>query len=202
MITIVDYDCGNVNAIINAFKELGINAKVSKSINDIDNASKLILPGVGSYDYAMKRLFKSGLIDSLNNSVLKKKIPILGICVGMQILGNKSDEGKLPGLGWVDAEVSSFKDTNSIDILPHMGWNNIKIIKDNLLLSSIDENSIFYFLHSYYFKSYNKENIIAKCKYGLDFTCAINSDNIYGVQFHPEKSHSFGLKILQNFSKI
>ena len=202
MITIVDYDCGNVNAIINAFKELGINAEVSKSINDIDNASKLILPGVGSYDYAMERLIKSGLIDSLNNSVLKKKIPVLGICVGMQILGNKSDEGKLPGLGWVDAEVSSFNDTNSIDILPHMGWNNIKKIKDNLLLSSIDENSIFYFLHSYYFKSYNKENIIAKCKYGLDFTCAINSDNIYGVQFHPEKSHSFGLKILQNFSKI
>ncbi len=204
MITIIDYGLGNIRAFINVFDKLSIPTKIAHSAYDLKNAKKIILPGVGAFDFAMTQLNASGMRDELEKQVLLNKVPVVGICVGMQILAKKSDEGKLSGLGWIDGEVKLF-DAKTIPYktrLPHMGWNSINPIKENLLLSGFSDESRFYFLHSYYFECNNMENVIATTNYGITYASAVNCDNIYGIQFHPEKSHSNGIQLLHNFAKI
>jgi glutamine amidotransferase len=205
MISIVDYGVGNVQAFLNLFDRLGIKAKRANNIKVLEEASHLILPGVGHFDYAMKKLNTSGLRDSLEKLVINSKIPLLGICVGMQMLANTSDEGDLPGLGWISGSVRAFSNnTNSSKLpLPHMGWNTLDIYKSEDLFSKNDkEISEFYFLHSYYFDAKDRSVVTATSNYGFNFDTAISSENIYGVQFHPEKSHKWGEFLLENFSKI
>ncbi len=204
MITLIDYGVGNIFAFQNVYKRLNIPTKIAKTQDDLADAKKLILPGVGSFDYAMAQLNSSGMRALLDELVLDKKVPVIGICVGMQMMGNRSDEGKLEGLKWIDAEIIKF-DENLIQHrtkLPHMGWNDVAPIINHPLFIGLEKESIFYFLHSFYFKCNNPADSIAVSDYGLSFSSAVNKDNIYGVQFHPEKSHQYGEKLLHNFAKL
>ena len=204
MITLIDYGVGNIFAFQNVYKRLDIQTKIAKTTQDLEDAEKLILPGVGAFDYAMNQLNKSGMRQKLDELVLDKKIPVIGICVGMQMMGNRSDEGSMEGLQWIDADIVKF-DENLIKHrtkLPHMGWNDVKPIKDHPLFKGLEDNAIFYFLHSYYFKCNNLEDSIALSDYGISFTSATNYKNVYGIQFHPEKSHQYGEKLLHNFAKL
>lgn len=204
MITIVDYGLGNIRAFTNVYDRLNIKTKIARSKNDLSDASKIILPGVGAFDYGMTRLNQSGMRDELEKQVNIKKVPVIGICVGMQMLAKSSEEGILPGLGWIDSCVKKFDTTHIVSKtqLPHMGWNNINPAKVNPLLAGFDEESRFYFLHSYFFVCHDEENMIATTEYGIQYACVVCKDNIYGVQFHPEKSHSNGIQLLHNFAKI
>ncbi|WP_294285690.1 imidazole glycerol phosphate synthase subunit HisH [uncultured Chryseobacterium sp.] len=203
MVTIIDYGVGNINAFLNIYKQLNIPAKTAKTVNELECATKLILPGVGHFDYAMQRFNDSGMKDKVNDLVINHDIPVVGVCVGMQMMAKSSDEGILPGLGWIDARVRKFSPSQvSAKLpLPHMGWNDIRIVKDNPLLEGLEENPRYYFLHSYYFDCSNFEDSIAKTDYGINFTSAVNHDNIFGAQFHPEKSHHFGIQLLKNFAE-
>ena len=203
MIKIVDYGIGNVQAFLNAYKALGIPAKPSKTVADLKDASHLILPGVGSFDQAMTLFKNSGMKDEVEKLVIDNQIPILGVCIGMQILGNSSDEGHLKGLGWIDGRIKKIKFAiNSVLPLPHMGWNKIYTKNNSELFFGLEKDASFYFLHSFYFDSDDKSCEIADFFYGEKMSCAIRKNNIYGVQFHPEKSHHFGIKLLKNFSNI
>ena len=204
MITIIDYGVGNVFAFQNVFKRLNIPSKIAKCENDLMGSSKLILPGVGHFDYAMSQLNNSGMRDRLDELVLTEKIPVIGICVGMQMMAKKSDEGTLDGLCWIDAYVKKF-DEATIDHhtkLPHMGWNDVKPNENHPLFRGLEQEAIFYFLHSFYFKCSNQENSISKTDYGINFSSSVQHDNIYGIQFHPEKSHSYGERLLKNFANL
>jgi glutamine amidotransferase len=202
MITIIDYGVGNIFAFQNVYKRLNIPTKIAKNISDLASAKKIILPGVGAFDYAMHRLNDSGMREKLDELVLDKKVPVLGICVGMQMMGNKSDEGVMEGLKWIDADILKFDETliKQRTKLPHMGWNDVVMTKNNILFNELDENAIFYFLHSYYFKCHQQNDVIATTEYGIPFTSAVNVNNIFGIQFHPEKSHRYGEQLLNNFA--
>ncbi len=205
MITIVDYGMGNLGSIKNMFKYIGVEAIIESDIDKIKNASKILLPGVGSFDTAMKKINETDLKEVLDEKALKEQVPILGICLGMQLLTNSSEEGAISGLGWIDAEAMSFKDR--IDKryrIPHMGWNLVKKSNDSLLTNGFEEfdETRFYFVHSYFVKVKKEENSILKTSYGIEFDCAIQKDNILGAQFHPEKSHKFGMKLFENFARI
>ncbi len=202
MITLIDYGVGNIYAFQNVYKRLDIPTKIAKTAADLEDAQKLVLPGVGAFDYAMTQLNSSGMRHKLDELVLDRKIPIIGICVGMQMMGNRSDEGKLDGLKWIDADILKFDESliQQRTKLPHMGWNDVSPIKGQPLFEGLEQESIFYFLHSYYFKCNNAVDSIAITDYGIPFTAAVNSDNVYGVQFHPEKSHQYGEKLLYNFA--
>ena len=204
MITILDYGLGNVLAFVNVYKRLDIPVNVAKSKNDLLKATKIILPGVGSFDNAMQQLEQSEMLPSIEKLVLDQGMPFLGICVGMQLLARFSDEGKLSGLGWLDANVRKFDKALMPEgtCLPHMGWNDIEPRGDTMLFKGLEHDARFYFLHSYYFECKEKTNIMAKTDYGGLFSCAVLKDNIYGVQFHPEKSHHYGIQLLKNFSDI
>lgn len=204
MITIIDYGVGNIFAFQNVYKRLNIPIKIAKTQEDLADAEKLVLPGVGSFDYAMVQLNASGMREKLDNLVLEKKVPIIGICVGMQMMGNRSDEGKLEGLKWINAEILKFDESliQQRTKLPHMGWNDVTPIINHPLFIGLEKEAIFYFLHSFYFKCNNPEDSIAVSDYGLSFSAAVNKDNIYGIQFHPEKSHQYGEKLLYNFAKL
>jgi glutamine amidotransferase len=204
MISIIDYGLGNLKALANIYKRLNIDVEFVKTVEQLKSAEKIILPGVGAFDHAMGQLNRSGMREKLDELVLIKKVPVIGICVGMQMLAKRSDEGKLEGLSWIDADIIKF-DLNLINQkpkLPHMGWNDVNPIGNNPLFHNLDTNSIFYFLHSYYFSCNNPNDEIAKSDYGLDFTCAVNHNNIFGVQFHPEKSHQYGIQLLKNFANL
>jgi glutamine amidotransferase len=204
MIVIVDYGLGNIRAFANIYKNLRIPFKIASKTDDLKDATKIILPGVGAFDPAMELLQKSGMRESLDELVLQRKLPVLGICGGMQIVALARDEGSLPGLGWIDGVVKKI-DTSALPHkthLPHMGWNNVNPIQNNKLFQGIEKDGRFYFLHSYYFQCHNNEELIAIAEYGNQFACAVNSHNIYGVQFHPEKSHQNGILLLKNFAEI
>ena len=202
MIGIIDYGLGNIKAFSNIYKSLDIKYKIVQKSEELKDITKIILPGVGAFDDAMNKFNESGLRDGVEKMVLNEKKPILGICVGMQILAESSDEGTEKGLGWINASVKIF-DTKTINHdtkLPHMGWNTIDIqSKNEPLFQDLEQQARFYFLHSYYFQCENS-NIIAETEYGEKYTSAVRSDNIYGVQFHPEKSHQNGVRLLSNFS--
>lgn len=204
MITIIDYGLGNVLAFVNVYNRLNIPVAVAKSVGDLTHATKLILPGVGSFDHAMLQLDQSGMRQSIEQLVLQQSMPVLGICVGMQMLAKSSDEGALPGLGWIDGVVKKFdvskmpKGTN----LPHMGWNDVTPVVDSGFFKGMEQDARFYFLHSYYFECCQQANVLAVTDYGGSFTCAVHRENVYGVQFHPEKSHHFGTHLLKNFAEI
>jgi imidazole glycerol-phosphate synthase subunit HisH len=200
MIAIIDYGLGNVKAFATVYKKLNIPVLIATEAKDLLHSDRIILPGVGAFDYAMQRLDKSGMRNLLTDLVTKNSVPVLGVCVGMQMLANSSEEGILPGLGWIDGTVKLF-DRGSMCV-PHMGWNNIKPVKENKLLEGFNEDSHFYFLHSYYLKCKNDEDTISVTDYYKEFTSAANSGNVYGVQFHPEKSHEWGIMLLENFAKL
>ena len=197
-ICIVDYGIGNIKAFKNIYDKLNINVEIASKKEQFVSATHLILPGVGTFDWAMSKLNESSLRETLDGLVLEKKIPILGICVGMQIMASQSEEGVLSGLNWIKGKILKLdKDI----ILPHMGWNNVKLSNKSDLFNNI-ENFEFYFLHSYYYKTEDDKHILSMSKYGNPFTSAIHKENIFGTQFHPEKSHKNGIKILENFVKI
>lgn len=204
MITIIDYGVGNIYAFQNVYKRLNIPTKIARIAADLEGAEKLILPGVGSFDYAMTQLNNSGMREKLDQLVLEEKKPVIGICVGMQMMANGSDEGKLQGLKWIDASVKKFDETTIkyVTKLPHMGWNDVCPVKNHPLFIGLENDALFYFLHSFYFHCHNDSNSIAKSNYGINFTSSVNHNNIYGIQFHPEKSHHYGETLLHNFSRI
>lgn len=204
MITIIDYGLGNILAFVNVYRRQNIPIAVARSAIELSAATKFILPGVGAFDHAMQRLNQSGMRETVEELVLKEGVPVLGICVGMQILARSSEEGRLPGLGWIDGEVKKF-DVSSLPHrthLPHMGWNDVRPVSVGGLFAGLGLDPLFYFLHSYYFECDNPQDILAESAYGAKFTSAINHENIYGVQFHPEKSHHFGSQLLRNFADL
>ena len=205
MICVVDYGVGNIQAFLNLFNRLGIKANRASTKKNLDLATHLVLPGVGHFDHAMKKLNNSGIREPLEDMVLGSKIPLLGICVGMQMLAEESDEGNLPGLGWIPGKVRAFSEHPKCSelLLPHMGWNTLEFKNSPLL--SIKENEDlpeFYFLHSYYFDAKDKSNVSATANYGFNFDAIVSHNHIHGAQFHPEKSHKWGEKLLINFSKL
>tara|TARA_B100000787_G_scaffold170133_1_gene164228 strand:- start:7664 stop:8281 length:618 start_codon:yes stop_codon:yes gene_type:complete len=205
VITIVDYGVGNIHSFITMFKRLNVPVQTARTIEDLSGASKLILPGVGAFDHAMQRFNDSGMRSTIEQLVLIKKLPVLGICVGMQMLGTSSDEGILPGLNWIPGSVISFaKNADSAGLpSPHMGWNDVDFETSSRLKNNDgDLLPRFYFLHSYYFDAEDKAHVAATADYGFRFEAALSRDNIYGVQFHPEKSHSWGSQLLKNFAEL
>ena len=204
MISIIDYGLGNVGAFFNIYREMNIDVRYVKNRDELKGSTKLILPGVGSFDLAMKLFQDSGMSEAVTEMVFNQKIPILGICVGMQMLADSSDEGHLPGLGWIPGKVKKIDESNikQRTHLPHMGWNDIVVRGKNLLFQGLEKDAKFYFLHSYFFDSANSETVLADVEYGNIIPCAVGSDNVYGVQFHPEKSHSYGAKLLKNFAEL
>lgn len=204
MITIVDYGLGNIQAFVNTYKRLNIEVKVAKSASELAGADHLILPGVGAFDHAMDLLNAAKMRSALDELVHEKKVPVLGICVGMQILADSSDEGAGRGLGWVPGRVRTFKSDPLAAAmpLPHMGWNDVDPVAGNQLFKGIETDSRFYFLHSFFFECAEEKYATATASYGTDFACVVQSDNVYGVQFHPEKSHRFGSILLKNFAEL
>ena len=204
MIGIIDYGSGNVQAIATIYKNLNIEYQVITRPEDLNKADKLILPGVGAFDATMQQLIDSGIKKELNELVINKNVPILGICVGLQVMGFGSEEGALPGFGWIPGKVKKFneKKMETKPKLPHMGWNTIKDIKRHNLFKGIDRDFGFYFVHSFYFECESRKNVLATSNYGGGFTSAIYSDHIIGTQFHPEKSHGNGVLLFKNFAQL
>jgi len=205
MISIVNYGLGNIQAFANIYNRLHIPVTIANTSGDLAEAEKIILPGVGAFDWAMTCLDASGMREELDSLVLKKKKPILGVCVGMQIMAKQSDEGKLEGLGWIDGEVKKFKETgeNTKLQLPHMGWNDVvPITKEKSLFNSMSDHALFYFLHSYHFLPHEAAQAVAMTDYNGPFVSAVCCGNVFGVQFHPEKSHHWGVQLLKNFAEL
>jgi imidazole glycerol-phosphate synthase subunit HisH len=202
MIVIIDYGVGNLGSMTNMFKKIGAEAVVSSDAVIIEKADGLILPGVGSFDQGMKNLEERGLISFLTDIVMNNKKPFLGICLGMQLLGKNSEEGNLPGLGWISCETRRFsfdKKTLSLKI-PHMGWNTLQVCCSHPLLEGLEAGARFYFVHSYHVACTNESPVLALSNYGFPFVAALAVENVMGVQFHPEKSHKYGMRLLKNFA--
>ena len=202
MIGIVDTKNANIKALSNIYLDLGVDHRIISNKSDFENISKLILPGIGNFDSVMENLNELDLYNLINDFAVSEKKPILGICIGMQIFFNSSEEGNQKGFGWIDSEVVKL---NAKDVrYPHIGWNNVKMKKKSYLFNQIDNKSYFYFLHSFGVKN-NKSSFASnygKSNYGEEFVSVIINNNLFGVQFHPEKSHSNGTQLLLNFSKI
>lgn len=202
-IVIIDYGMGNLHSVKKKLMRLNVNVIISSNPKDIGSADKIILPGVGHFGKAMESLNALHLIDVLNEQVLIKKKPILGICLGMQLMANKSEEGNVQGLGWFDADVVKFKIEDTLKYkVPHTGWNQIEIVKESALMKNVPNMSEFYFVHSYHFETKNDNDILNETEYEDRFVSAIEKENIFGVQFHPEKSHDVGELLLKNFINL
>ena len=203
MIAIIDYGMGNLGSVKRKFNLIGVDAVISSDPLDIVNADKLILPGVGHFKKAIENLKKLNLWDIINEVVLIKKKPVLGICLGMQLMAKHSEEGDVKGLGWFDADVVKFQIKDKLKFkVPHIGWNHIRKMKESKLMSELPDLSEFYFVHSYHFKCNNPLDILNETEYESNFTSAIEKENIFGVQYHPEKSHDVGELLLKNFNKL
>jgi glutamine amidotransferase len=203
MIVIVDYGVGNLASIVNMFRRIGAQARVSSDPEQIEAADKLILPGVGAFDHAMRRLREGPLLPILTKRVLDERVPILGLCLGAQLITQASEEGTERGLGWVDAETVRF-DKSKVDAklsIPHMGWSDLKRVQTHPLLETDEPEPRFYFAHSYHLRCHDESLVIGTAVHGYEFPAAIARDNVMGVQFHPEKSHVFGMRLLRNFSE-
>lgn len=206
MISILDYGVGNVQALLNIYKRLNIPARRTHTAEELAEAEKIILPGVGSFDWAMTRLENSGMRAALDDAVLRKGKPALGICVGMQMIAQRSEEGSSNGLGWIDAGVRRLNGSGACPAnrayLPHMGWNDVEPCNGDVLFRGIGTGGRFYFLHSYYLAPKDQKTILAFTDYGGRFASSVRAGNIYGVQFHPEKSHHWGIQLLKNFAEL
>ena len=196
---IVDYGTGNLNSIKRTLDRMSVHSGIASTAEEIRTADKIILPGVGHFGNAIGALRRSGLIDELNEAVLEKETPILGICLGMELMAKRGDEGNVTGLGWLDAEAVRFDVKDDLKV-PHMGWNLIAAAKKSPLMDGIDEDSEFYFAHSYHLRLNDPADILTETRYGIAFPSAIQKANIFGVQFHPEKSHDVGARLLKNFA--
>lgn len=200
MIAIVDYEIGNLAAIANMFNRLGAPCEITSNPAKIEGAEKIVLPGNGAFDACMQSLRATGLIPLLNEKVLKQRTPLLGICVGAQMLGHGSEEGKEAGLGWMDIEVKRFPALPNLRV-PHMGWCHVKNASPgHPLFEKLSEDARFYFVHSYYLAPASAEDVLLTATYGMEFAAAVGRNNIVGVQFHPEKSHRFGKQLLGQFA--
>jgi imidazole glycerol-phosphate synthase subunit HisH len=199
-IVIIDYGMGNLRSVYNKLNRYGISALISNKIDEINSADKLILPGVGNFAYGMKNIKDLNLLNVLKHKVNEEKVPILGICLGMQLLTKHSEEGDVEGLGFIDADTKRFSFNGGKKLkVPHIGWNTVTINKTSPLLSDIENEALFYFVHSYYVSCNNTQDVLLSSHYGLDFISGFQKDNIYGTQFHPEKSHSTGIQLIKNF---
>ncbi len=201
MISIVNYGMGNLGSVLNMLKRIRVDAEIVDQPEKVLKAKKILLPGVGAFDVAMKRINESGFHEVLNQKALVEKVPILGICLGMQLLTRGSEEGLMPGLGWINADTIKFPLGTGLKV-PHMGWNLVQNSTPSILTNNLPDEPRFYFVHSYRVHVDNQKNSILKCTYGIEFDAAVQSDNIFGAQFHPEKSHKFGMRFLENFAKI
>ncbi|MCK9491389.1 MAG: imidazole glycerol phosphate synthase subunit HisH [Sulfurimonas sp.] len=201
MIAILDYGIGNLKSIYNMFKKAGIESAITSDIQEIKKADKYLLPGVGSFDHGITSLRNASFFEALEKEVLENKKPILGVCLGMQLLTNSSEEGKEKGLGWINAKTIKLNLEDKSLSIPHMGWNKTYPTNTRDIFKSLDENR-FYFVHTYHVVCSDEKNILATADYGESFTCSIYKDNIYGVQFHPEKSHKFGMQLFKNFGEM
>ena len=201
MITIIDYGVGNLSSIKNMLKRIGVAANITNNLAEIEVAEKLILPGVGHFNYGMQQLHKSNVIPILNQRVLQQKVPILGICLGVQLLTKSSEEGNEPGLGWIDGTTIAFDKAKigNDKKIPHMGWSDVNSYQQSKLFTNMPIEPRFYFVHSYHLQLNNPNNVLVNANYGYEFAAGIEHENILGVQFHPEKSHKFGMKLLENF---
>lgn len=218
MIAIVNYGLGNIQAFANIYKRLNISAGIASTPGELLAADKIILPGVGAFDWAMKRLNESGIRGALEEAVVGNGKPVLGICVGMQMMARRSEEGVQPGLGWIDAEVCKFSEERGVRsqeldtgrgkvsgallLLPHMGWNDVVPRNGDCLFRGMECDARFYFLHSYYFKPRREEDLLSVTDYHGEYASGVRSGNVYGVQFHPEKSHQWGIQLLKNFAEL
>lgn len=205
MIIILDYGMGNPGSMLNMFRRIGVQAVIASGHETLMSASAIVLPGVGAFDYGMQKLQSAGILESLAQRVLCDKVPFLGVCLGMQMLLECSEEGSLPGLGWIPGRVKKF-DFSGLDKsglkIPHMGWNTVLSTNSTCLFRGLDEEARFYFVHSYHAVCDEQSNSLGTSKYGYSFVSAVQKDNIFGVQFHPEKSHRFGMALLKNFAEL
>ena len=204
MIVIVDYGLGNIQAFANIYRRLDIPVTFARNADDLVDATHIVLPGVGAFDWAMERLNESGMRGSLDRLVLEEKRAVLGVCVGMQMMAKRSDEGTAAGLGWFDADVRRFDESRiqGRTRLPHMGWNDVAPVSEQDLFNGLGGSARFYFLHSYFFAPTDPADVLATADYGDRFACAVRRGNVYGVQFHPEKSHGWGVQLLKNFAGL
>ncbi len=203
MVTVISYGVGNIGSILNMLKRIGVKACVASTAVEVEAADKIILPGVGSFDTAMAKIRELDLVDVLNYKALDQKIPLLGICLGMQLLTNGSEEGEAKGFGWIDADTVKFRfSSNETLKIPHMGWNSVHLCNKSQLTVDLPDDTRFYFVHSYYVRVHDENCSIMKTRHGIEFDSAIQNDNIFGAQFHPEKSHKFGMSLLKNFTKL
>lgn len=201
-IAIINYGLGNLGSVKNMLKKVGSNnVVITDDIREIEQADKLVLPGVGSFDHGMRQLEEKGLIEGLNRIVLDEKKPILGVCLGAQLMCKSSEEGELPGLGWFNAEVKKFNPTDKQLKIPHMGWNRVHIEKNHAWINELPEPARFYFVHSFYISPNEESDVLLTCNYGASFCAALQYKNRVGMQFHPEKSHKFGMQVFRNFIK-
>ncbi len=203
MIVIVDYGMGNLRSVQKKFIRVGADVEISRDPKIISKADKLILPGVGHFANGIKNIKEYGLWEILNRKVIMEKIPILGICLGMQLMAKHSEEGDEEGLGWFDADVVKFRIKDQLKYkVPHIGWNNAVINQESFLFHNIPKEALFYYVHSYHIQCNNQKDILTTTEYEYAFTSSIQRDHIYGTQFHPEKSHDWGEKIIQNFVEL
>lgn len=202
MISIVSCGIGNISSIANMIKKAGGDSRVVDSPESLLGSKKIVLPGVGSFDHGMAALNSGGWNPLLNRLVLEEKVPVLGICLGMQLMCRSSEEGNLPGLGWIEANVKRLDSKEGKLKIPHMGWNEVKAVKNNSFFLELDNETRFYFVHSYYVECRDSSDVMSVTTYGDDFVSSFSKENIFGVQFHPEKSHKYGLKFIESFLEI